>query len=145
MEIVRKWIHEDTPQSRGSQGSFALRIFNSPLSEEITSHRFLKKFVIPSFKCYTRVTDPVQHIQAYQLKMAVHPHDDCLMCRVFPSSLKGIGLGLVLLSPIALETSSTTSHHDLSTASRRLAMPSSINTLCGRSLRRTSTTSSPSR
>ena len=69
---------------------FHLRIFNSPLTEEIHVYCFSKKFVILSFDCYTKKTNPVQHFQAYQVKMAVHSHDDPLMCRVFPSSLKDV-------------------------------------------------------
>ena len=92
MEMVRKRIHEDTPQSHGGPGSFILGNSDSPLSKKITSHRSLKKFVIPSFDCYTGVTDPFKHLRAYQVKMVVHSHDNRLMCRVFPSSLKGTAL-----------------------------------------------------
>jgi len=64
----------------------------SPILEEIMSHRFSKKFVILSLNCYTGVTDPIQYVRAYQVKMAVHSHDDLLLCRVFPCSLKGVAL-----------------------------------------------------
>ena len=53
---------------------------------------FSKKFVILSFDCYIGVTDPVQYVRAYQVKMVVHSGDDLLLCRVFPSSLKGVAL-----------------------------------------------------
>jgi len=56
------------------------------------SYRFPKKFVVPSFDCYTRETDPVQHLRAYQVRMAVHSYDDHLLCRVFSSSLRGVVL-----------------------------------------------------
>ena len=36
-----------------------MQIFDSSLSEEIMCHWFSKKFVIPSFDCYTAVTDLV--------------------------------------------------------------------------------------
>ena len=61
VEMVRKRIQEDKPQSRGGLGSFILQISDSPLSDKIMSHHFSKKFVIPSFDYYTGVTDPVQH------------------------------------------------------------------------------------
>jgi len=56
VEMVQKRIHEYIQQSRDNQGSSALRISDSPLSEEILSHRFLMKLVIPNFECYTRAT-----------------------------------------------------------------------------------------
>ena len=92
VEMVRKGIHEDTSQPRGGPGRSILRIFDYPLSEEITSHWFPKKFVIPNFDCCTGVTDPVKHLRVYQVKMTVHSHDDLLMCLVFSSSLKGVAL-----------------------------------------------------
>ena len=45
--------------------------------------------MMPSFECYSGATDPIQHLHQYQDKMAVHSHDDLLLSRVFPSSLKG--------------------------------------------------------
>jgi len=66
-----------------------LRTSDSQLSEDITSHRFPKKFIMPSFECYYMATDPIQHLRQYQDKMAVHSHDNLLLSRVFPSSLKG--------------------------------------------------------
>ena len=91
VEMVRKRIH-DIPQSRNGSGSSILRISDSPLLDKITSHRFSKKFVIPSFDCYTRVINLVHHIRAYQVKIVVHSYDDFLTCRVFSSSLKGLVL-----------------------------------------------------
>ena len=57
-----------------------------------------KKFMMPGFKCYFGMTDHIQHLRKYQDKMAVHSHDDHLLSSVFPSSLKGTTLWLVLLS-----------------------------------------------
>ena len=48
--------------------------------------------MILSFECYTGVIDPVQHLWSYQVKIAVHSHDDHIMCWVFPSSLKDMAL-----------------------------------------------------
>ena len=79
MEMVRKRIDKDKSQPRGGPGSSIMRISDFTHSE-ITSHRFSKKFVIPSFdrytgitEHYTRVTDPVQHLHAYLVTMALHP------------------------------------------------------------------------
>ena len=111
--------------------------------KKIMSYKFPKKFMIPNLECYTRMTDPVQHLRVYQVKMVVHSHDDHLMCLVFFSSLKG--MALVWFYSLSLSLSLSLSRHNLSEASKRLAMPSSTNMHRGRSLRRTTTTSSPSR
>ena len=90
--MVRKQIDEDKSQSHGRPGSSILSISDSPFSEEIMSHWFSKKSVVPSFDCNTRVIDPIQHLRADQVKTVVHSHDDPLSCCVFPSSLKGVAL-----------------------------------------------------
>ena len=63
---------------------------DSALSDEITSHRLLKKFGLPGFECYSEATDPIQHLRQYQNKIMVHSHDDLLLSHVFPSSFKGV-------------------------------------------------------
>jgi len=65
VEMIRKQIYEDKPQSRGNQGSSILRISDFSLSKKIISYKFPKKFVIPNFGCYIGVTDPIQHLRAY--------------------------------------------------------------------------------
>ena len=70
-----------------------MKTFNSPLSEEITTYRFSKKFAMSSFECYSKAIDPNQYLRQYQDKIVVHSHDDLLMSRVFLSSLKGAAYG----------------------------------------------------
>ena len=88
MEIVTKWVNGDKPHSRGGLGSSVLWISDSPFLEEIISHCFSKKFMIRRFGA----TDLIQHLRAYQVKVAVHSYDDYLMCRVFSSSVNGLAL-----------------------------------------------------
>ena len=52
-----------------------------------------------NFECYSEATNPIQHLRQYQDKIVVHSHDDLLLSRVFPSSLKGCRLKLVLFAP----------------------------------------------
>ena len=73
-----------------------MRTFDSPLSEEITSHYLSKKFMMPNFECYSRETDLIQHLHQHQDKMVIHSHDDLFLSHVIPSSLKGCCLGSVL-------------------------------------------------
>ena len=70
---------------------------DSALSDEITSHRLLKKFAMPGFECYSEATDHIQHLRQYQDKIVVHSHDDLLLTRVFPSNLKGVAYDLSLI------------------------------------------------
>ena len=65
-------------------------ILNSSLSKEITSHCFLKKFVIPSFECYSGATDSIQYLRQYQDKMTVHSLDNLRLSHVFSFSHKGV-------------------------------------------------------
>ena len=67
-----------------------LRPTYSPLSREITTLRFLKKFVILSFDHYSGTSDPLLHLRQYLDKMAIYAHNDLLLYRAFPASLKGV-------------------------------------------------------
>ena len=54
------------------------------------SHRFQRKFMMPSFDLYFDATDPIQHLRHYQDKIAIYSHDDLRISWVFLSSLKGV-------------------------------------------------------
>ena len=125
MEIVRKRIQEDKSQSRGGPGSSILNISDFSLSEDIMSYRFSKKFMILIFDYYTEVTDPVQHLLAYQLKMAVHSHDDLI-----------VGCFLLVLKAWRW-TGSTRFRYGPSQTLRKSAISSITNMPRDRSLRRT--------
>ena len=85
-EIVQRQIEEASQQFQKEAESCSLRTSDSPLSEKITSNHFPEKFIMSSFKYYS--TDPIQHLWQYLDKIAIHSHDDFLLSRVFPSSLK---------------------------------------------------------
>ena len=88
-EIVRKQVERVSQPLYKKAEPYRLSILNSLLFEEIISRCFPKKFVIPSFEHYLGATNLIYHLRQYQDKMVVHFHDDVLMGRVFPSSLKG--------------------------------------------------------
>ena len=67
-----------------------LRHTDSPLSRDITTLRFPKKFVMSSFDHNLGTSDPLIHLRQYQDKMALYAHNDLLFYRAFPSSLKGV-------------------------------------------------------
>ena len=49
-------------------------------------------FVMPSFAMYDGSTDPYDHMLHFNQTMILSAGNDCLMCKVFPASLKGPAL-----------------------------------------------------
>ena len=48
----------------------------------------LSRFTWPPFNSYDGKTDLVKHVSHYIHMMSLHTHNDALICKVFPSSLK---------------------------------------------------------
>ena len=48
----------------------------------------LDRFTRPLFNCYDGKTDLVERVSHYIQIMSLHTHNDALMCKVFPSSLR---------------------------------------------------------
>ena len=46
------------------------------------------RFTRPSFNFYDEKTDLVEHVSHYIQMMSLHTHNDALMCKVFPLSLR---------------------------------------------------------
>ena len=46
------------------------------------------RFTWPLFNSYDGKTDPVEHVNYYIHMMSLYRHNDTLMCKVFPSSLR---------------------------------------------------------
>jgi len=104
---------------------------NSPFFEDILDYEFPKKVHDSTFDCYSGQNDPVQHLHQYQNKMVTHSRNDSILCRIFPSGLKGI-----------VSDWSTPFRNVQSTASEISPSYFSLNTLPVRSSSRTTITSS---
>ena len=63
------------------------QISKSPFTRGIEKAKLPRRFHQPTFAIYSGRTDPVEHVSQFKQKMAVHAHDEALMCRIFPSSL----------------------------------------------------------
>ena len=63
------------------------QISKSPFTRGIEKAKLLRRFHQPTFAVYNGRMDPVEHVSQFEQKMAVHSHDEALMCRVFPSNL----------------------------------------------------------
>ena len=63
------------------------QISKSPFTRRIEKAKLPRRFHQPTFAMYNGRTDPVEHMNQFKQKMAVHSQNEALMCRVFPSSL----------------------------------------------------------
>ena len=68
------------------------QISKSPFTRGIEKAKLPRHFHQPTFTMYNEHTDPVEHVNQFKQKMAIHSQDEVLLCRVFPSSL-----GLMLM------------------------------------------------
>ena len=68
------------------------RATRSPFSEEIEQAPMPSRFTRPPFNSYNGRTDPVEHVNHYIHMMSLHTHNDALMCKVFPLSLRPTAL-----------------------------------------------------
>ena len=53
---------------------------------------YIEQIHATPFNSYDGKTDPVEHVSHYIQMMSLHTHNDALMCKVFPSSLRPIAL-----------------------------------------------------
>ena len=64
----------------------------SSFSRDIEMPPRPSKFTRPPFNSYDGKTDPVEHVSHYIQMMSLHTHNNALMCKVFPSSLRPTAL-----------------------------------------------------
>ena len=62
---------------------------NSPFVASITNHPLPSKFKMPALDSYDRTRDPFDHIATFKTTMHLQGVLDKIMCRVFPTTLKG--------------------------------------------------------
>ena len=67
-------------------------MLSSPLGQHILSYEPPRGFVILSFTMYDGSSDPYDHILHFNQAMILNARNDCLLCKVFPASLKGPAL-----------------------------------------------------
>ena len=58
----------------------------------IDKAKLLHCFVQPTFTIYNERTDPVDHVNHFNKRMAIHSRNEALKCKVFPSSLGPIAM-----------------------------------------------------
>ena len=67
-------------------------MLSSPLGQHILDYEPPRIFVMPPFAMYDGSFDPYDHILHFNQAMILNAGDDRLLCKVFPTSLKGPAL-----------------------------------------------------
>ena len=78
---------------------------DSPFMASINGHPLLPKFKMPSLDSYDGARDPFDHIATFKTTMHLQEVPDEIMCRAFPTTLKGPAR--VWFNKIPLNTVST--------------------------------------
>ncbi|XP_026430476.1 uncharacterized protein LOC113342348, partial [Papaver somniferum] len=64
----------------------------TPLAAHLAKDLIPHKCPLPVFECYDGSSDPAAHLRYYNRILARWDNDDAVLCRYFPSSLKGSAL-----------------------------------------------------
>ena len=64
-------------------------MLSSPLGQHILSYEPPHSFTIPPFAMYDGSSDPYDHMMHFNQAMILSAGNDRLLCKVFPTSLKG--------------------------------------------------------
>ena len=67
-------------------------MLSSPLGQHILSYEPPRGFAIPSFAMYDISSNPYDHMLHFNQAMTLSAGNDRLLCKVFPTSLKGPAL-----------------------------------------------------
>ena len=62
---------------------------NSPFTNEVLNHPLPPKFCLPQLESYDGSKDPLDHIESFKTLMLLHMTPDKVICRAFPTTLKG--------------------------------------------------------
>ena len=62
---------------------------DSPFTTAVNSFPLPSKFRMPSMDSYDGVKDPLDHLETFKTLMHLQGVADAIMCRAFPTTLKG--------------------------------------------------------
>ena len=66
-----------------------IRRMNSPFTNEVLNRPLPPKFCLPQLESYDGSKDPLDHIESFKTLMLLHMTPDKVICRAFPTTLKG--------------------------------------------------------
>ncbi|RRT33120.1 hypothetical protein B296_00048002 [Ensete ventricosum] len=87
---VHQWLDEvqkEVLKSRGEIGESSKG--GSPFTPEIQGKPLPTTFRLPTLEPYDGSGDPTEHIATFRAQMALYDTSDTLMCRAFPTTLRG--------------------------------------------------------
>ena len=85
-----KQVEEARMPHHGRLRAITTDASNSPFSEGILECEFPKKYTIPTSNCHSGQNDPIQDLRQNQNKIVIYAQNGPILCRIFPSSLKGV-------------------------------------------------------
>ena len=67
-----------------------VQLTDPPFIEQVTSFPLSTKFKMPQVEAYDGLRNPLDHLESFKTLMHLQGFLDEIMCRVFPTTLKGL-------------------------------------------------------
>ena len=68
------------------------QVSKSPFTQNIEGASLPRRFHQPTFTIYNGRIDPVEHVNHFNQRMAIHSKNEALMSKIFPSRLGPVAM-----------------------------------------------------